>query len=124
MVFRESILTVADNCGAKRVKCVGSFANASSGRVKLGTFLKVSIRRRDPHKELLKIDQKVFLAVLVTARRNQQRVNGHNIRFARNNVIILGSDNRLFATRLKGPVCRELRSADVSKILVLARKIV
>jgi large subunit ribosomal protein L14 len=124
MVQRESLLKVVDNCGAKIVKCVGMLEGFSKRKGKLGDFIKVSIRARDPHKELLKKEIKVYLALIAAKRRVTQRRSGHCVRFKYNSVVVLGTDQKVFGTRLRGPVAQEIRCRQIARLMVLAHRII
>ena len=109
---------MADNSGAKKVQCI----KVKKGRyAKIGDVIKVSIKEAMPRGKVKKGD--VYDAVVVRTRKGVRRADGSVIRFDRNAVVLLNSQLQPFATRIFGPVTRELRTAAYMKIISLAPEV-
>lgn len=118
MIQMQSMLEVADNSGARKVQCIkvkkGRYAN-------IGDVIKVSIKDAIPRGKVKKGD--VYNAVIVRTRKGVRRSDGSLIRFDSNAVVLLNTQLQPFATRIFGPVTRELRNALFMKIVSLASEV-
>ena len=121
MIQQESRLRVADNTGAKELLCIrplgGSFRRYSS----VGDIIKASVKEATPGGSVKKGE--VVNAVVVRTRSAIRRPDGSYIRFSENAAVILKDDNSPRGTRIFGPVARELREHDFTKILSLAPEV-
>jgi large subunit ribosomal protein L14 len=118
MIQMQTQLEVADNSGAKRVQCI----KVKKGRyAKVGDVIKVSIKDAIPRGKVKKGD--VYNAVVVRTKKGVRRADGSVIRFDGNAVVLLNAQLQPFATRIFGPVTRELRNALFMKIVSLASEV-
>lgn len=118
MIQMQSYLDVADNSGARKVQCI----KVKKGRyAAIGDIIKVSVKEAIPRAKVKKGD--VYNAVVVRTRKGVRRKDGSVIRFDKNAVVLLNTQLQPFATRIFGPVTRELRSALFMKIVSLAPEV-
>jgi len=114
MIQMQSILSVADNSGAKRVMCIKVLGGSKRRYAGIGDIIKISI------KEAL---GDVYSAVIVRTRSGVRRPDGSLIRFDRNAAVLLNANNQPVGTRIFGPVTRELRSEKFMRIISLAPEV-
>lgn len=135
MIQTQSLLTVADNSGAKTVKCIGFCAPFSRFSANIGDCIIVSVRSlkssvssssdrvKSSSKTTLRKGQ-IFKALIVRTRRGiYNRTYGHRLSFSTNDVVLLTSQNTLFASRIFGPLTRELRSLSFRHILSQSQRV-
>lgn len=122
MIQPYSMLNVADNSGAKRVMCIRVIGGADLDGAELGDTIVATVKLALPRGEVKK--KEVVRAVIVRQRKPYQRQDGTTIKFDDNAVIIIGSDGQPRATRVLGPVARELRNRGFQKIISLAPEVV
>jgi len=118
MIQPETILNVADNSGAKKLLCIRILGN-QHGRV--GDVIIGVVKQAAPNMLLKKSDK--VRAVIVRTRKNIRRPNGTYIRFDDNAVVIINQDSNPRGSRVFGPVARELRLGNFTKILSLAPEV-
>lgn len=121
MIFRNSILVVADNSGAKKVKCIGIKYGAKRLYAKVGDVITVSVKEAIPNSSIKKGD--ILDAVIVRTRRPIRRKDGTYIRFDDNAAVIINKEGEPRGTRVFGPVARELREKEFTKIISLAPEV-
>lgn len=119
MIHEESMLKVADNSGARVVKCIRVLGGGRYAGV--GDIIRVSLREVLPKSTLEK--GQVKYAVVVRTKNAIRRSDGSAIRFDGNAVVILNDQKQPVGTRVFGPVTRELRS-DFMKIVSLAEEVI
>ena len=117
MVQAESYLRVADNTGAKELKCIRVLGGSTRRYGNIGDVIVCSVRKAAPGGQVKKGD--VVKAVIVRSRRN----DGSYVRFDENAAVIIKEDKTPQGTRIFGPVARELREKDFTKILSLAPEV-
>lgn len=118
MIQMQTMLDVADNSGAKRVMCI----KVPKGRyAKIGDIIKVTVKEAIPRGKVKKGD--VVSAVVVRTAKGVRRPDGSVIRFDNNAVVLLNAQLQPLATRIFGPVTRELRTAMFMKIISLAPEV-
>jgi large subunit ribosomal protein L14 len=122
MIQKESYILVADNSGAKLLRVIQVKGSTGKRFAHLGDIVKCSVREAIPGGMVKKGD--VVDAVLVRTRKENKREDGSYIRFGENAAVIV-KDNSPIATRIFGPIARELRSRskEFSKILSLAPEV-
>lgn len=120
MIAKETILEVADNTGARRVKCF-QVLGQSKRYGHIGDLIKVSIREAQPGGLVKKGE--VRLAVIVRTRKSIRRADGSWLRFGSNAVVLIDEDLNPIGTRIFGPVARELREKKFAKIISLAPEV-
>ena len=118
MIQQESFLKVADNTGAKEIKCIRVLGGSSRKYGNIGDVIVASVRKATPGGTVKKGE--VVKAVIVRSKHGLRRDDGSYIRFDENAAVIVMADKSPKGTRIFGPVARELRDAGFTKILSLA----
>lgn len=121
MIQMETVLDVADNSGAKRVKCIKVIGGSKRKYARLGDIIVVAVRDAIPNGKVKKGD--IARAVVVRTRKELRRVDGSYIRFDTNSAVLINKDNEPIGTRIFGPVARELRGRRFMKIVSLAPEV-
>ena len=121
MVQAESYLRVADNTGAKELKCIRVLGGSTRRYGNIGDVIVCSVRKAAPGGQVKKGD--VVKAVIVRSRKGLRRNDGSYVRFDENAAVIIKEDKTPQCTRIFGPVARELREKDFTKILSLAPEV-
>ena len=121
MVQEESRLRVADNTGAKELKCIRVLGGSTRRYGNIGDVIVCSVRKAAPGGQVKKGD--VVKAVIVRTRKGLRRNDGSYVRFDENAAVIIKEDKTPQGTRIFGPVARELREKDFTKILSLAPEV-
>ena len=121
MIQAETRLVVADNSGAKEIKCIrvmgGSFRRSGN----IGDVIVAAVQSAAPGGIVKKGD--VVKAVIVRTTKGIRREDGSHIRFDDNAAVIIDSQKQPRGTRIFGPVARELREKDYMKIVSLAPEV-
>lgn len=121
MIIPESKLNVADNSGAKEIKCIrvlgGSFRRSGN----IGDVIVASVQTAAPGGVVKKGD--VVKAVIVRTRKGIRRNDGSYIRFDDNAAVIIDNQKQPKGTRIFGPIARELRDKDYMRIISLAPEV-
>lgn len=122
MIQPETKLVVADNSGAKEIKCIrvmgGSFRRSGN----IGDVIVASVQTATPGGAVKKGD--VVKAVIVRTRKGIRRTDGSHIRFDDNAAVIIDNQKQPRGTRIFGPIARELRDKDYMKIISLAPEVI
>jgi large subunit ribosomal protein L14 len=121
MIQIESVLDVADNSGAKTVKCIKVLGGSRRRYASVGDIIVVSIREAMPNSKVRKGD--TAKAVIVRTKRELRREDGSYIRFDGNSAVIINAQKEPVGTRIFGPVARELRAKRFMKIVSLAPEV-
>ena len=122
MIQEESYLKVADNTGAKEIKTIRVLGGSKRKYGNIGDVIVASVRKVNPGGQVKKGD--VVKAVIVRTVRGVRRADGSYVRFDENAAVIIKEDNTPRGTRIFGPVARELRDKDFTKILSLAPEVI
>ena len=122
MIQMESYLKVADNTGAKEIKCIRVLGGSKRKYGNIGDVIVASVRKAAPGGTVKKGD--VVKAVIVRTKRGVRREDGTYVRFDENAAVIIKEDRNPKGTRIFGPVARELREKDYMKILSLAPEVI
>ena len=122
MIQQESYLKVADNTGAKEIKCIRVLGGSKRKYGNIGDVIVASVRKAQPGGSVKKGD--VVKAVIVRTTRGVRRPDGSYVRFDDNAAVIIKDDKNPKGTRIFGPVARELRDKDYMKILSLAPEVI
>lgn len=120
MIQKQSYLEVADNSGAKELQCIHVAGSTRKRYAYLGDVIKCSVKKALPRAGVKKGD--VVDAVIVRTRKECRRADGSYIRFGENAAVII-KDGQPIASRIFGPIARELRSKGYSKIISLAPEV-
>ena len=122
MIQQESFLKVADNTGAKEIKCIRVLGGSSRKYGNIGDVIVASVRKATPGGTVKKGE--VVKAVIVRSAKGVRRNDGTYVRFDENAAVLIKDDKNPRGTRIFGPVARELRDKDYMKILSLAPEVV
>lgn len=120
MIQKESYLVVADNSGAKEVQCISIIGSTRKRYAYLGDLIKCAVKKAIPGGTVKKSD--VVTAVIVRTRKEVRREDGSYIRFGDNAAVIV-KDGEPVASRIFGPVARELRALGYNKIVSWAPEV-
>ena len=121
MIQMQSMLDVADNSGARAVKCIKVLGGSHRRYAGIGDIIKVSVKDAIPRGKVKKGD--VLDAVVVRTKKGVRRPDGSVIRFDTNAAVLLTAQHEPIGTRIFGPVTRELRSEQFMKIVSLAPEV-
>ena len=122
MIQAETYLKVADNTGAKELKCIRVLGGSKRKFDNIGDVIVASVRKAAPGGSVKKGD--VVKAVIVRSAKGVRRPDGTYVRFDENAAVLLAGDTNPKGTRIFGPVARELRDKDYMKILSLAPEVI
>ena len=121
MIQMQSNLFVADNSGARKIQCIKVLGGSKRRFASIGDIIVVSIKDAIPRAKVKKGD--VYKAVIVRTSKDFQRNDGTSIRFDKNAAVLLDKQEEPIATRIFGPVTRELRTKKFMKIISLAPEV-
>lgn len=121
MIQMQTNLDVADNSGAKRVMCIKVLGGSKRKYATVGDVIVVSVKEAIPRGRVKKGD--VMKAVVVRVSKDIHRADGQVIRFDRNAAVLINNQKEPIGTRIFGPVPRELRAKNHTKILSLAPEV-
>ena len=121
MIQQESYLKVADNTGAKEIKCIRVLGGSKVKYGNIGDVIVASVRKSTPGGQVKKGE--VVKAVIVRSAKGVRRADGTYVRFDDNAAVLIKDDRNPTGTRIFGPVARELRDRDYMKILSLAPEV-
>ena len=122
MIQQESFLKVADNTGAKEIKCIRVLGGSGRKFGNIGDVIVASVRKSTPGRTVKKGE--VVKAVIVRSAKGVRRNDGTYVRFDDNAAVLIKDDKNPRGTRIFGPVARELRDKDYMKILSLAPEVI
>jgi large subunit ribosomal protein L14 len=122
MIQQETMLDVADNSGAKIVKCFKVLGGSKRRYACIGDVFIGSVRKAIPTGDVK--EHQVVRGVVVRTRQATRREDGSYVRFDRNACVLIDKDNNPVGTRIFGAVARELRAKKFAKIISLAAEVV
>jgi large subunit ribosomal protein L14 len=122
VIQQETYLKVADNTGAKEIKCIRVLGGSKRKYGNIGDVIVASVRKTAPGSAVKKGD--VVKAVIVRSAYGVRRADGTYVRFDENAAVLIKDDKNPRGTRIFGPVARELRDKDFMKILSLAPEVI
>ncbi len=121
MVQQQTLLKVADNSGAKEIMCIRVLGGTGRRYANIGDVIVASVKKAQPGGAVKKGE--VVKAVVVRTKKGVRRDDGTYIRFDENAAVLIKEDKSPKGTRIFGPVARELRGKDFTKILSLAPEV-
>lgn len=121
MIQMQSILTAADNSGAKKLFCIKVLGGSKRKYASIGDIIVVSVREALPDSRVKKGDLR--RAVVVRTKKEIRRADGSYIKFDVNSAVLINDANEPVGTRIFGPVARELRARRFMKIVSLAPEV-
>ena len=122
MIQQESDLRIADNSGARRARCIRVLGGSKRRYAGLGDVIVVAVKDAIPGGQVKKGD--VARAVVVRTNRENRRSDGSYIKFDENAAVLINDVGEPRATRIFGPVARELREKSFMKIVSLAPEVI
>jgi large subunit ribosomal protein L14 len=121
MIQAETNLIVADNSGAKKIRCIKVLGGSGRRYASVGDLIVVTVKAAIPNSAVKKGE--VSRAVIVRTKKEVRRKDGSYIRFDENAAVLLNPQNEPRGTRIFGPVARELREKQYMKIVSLAPEV-
>ena len=121
MIQQQSLMKVADNTGAKELMCIRVLGGSGRRYAGIGDIVVCAVKKAAPGGVVKKGD--VVKAVVVRTVKETRRADGSYIRFDENAAVIIKEDKTPKGTRIFGPVARELREHDFTKIMSLAPEV-
>ncbi len=118
MIQTYTMLNSADNSGAKRIMCIKVLGGSRKRYARIGDIIVASVKEAVPNSQVPK--GSVVRAVVVRTAKEYRRTDGSYIKFDENAAVILDPQNQPQGTRVFGPVARELRDKDFTRIVSLA----
>ncbi len=118
MIQMETMLNVADNSGARRVKCIKVMGGSKRRYAGIGDIIKCAVQEATPGSNVKKGD--IVTCVVVRTVKETRRKDGSYIKFDQNACVLVQKDGTPVGTRIFGPVARELRDRKYMKIVSLA----
>ncbi|HLT24427.1 MAG TPA: 50S ribosomal protein L14 [Ignavibacteria bacterium] len=122
MIQEETNLVVADNSGAKAIRCIRVLGGSGKRYASLGDIIVVSVKTAIPGGTVKKGE--VSRAVIVRTAKEKRRRDGSYIKFDENAAVLINNQNEPKGTRIFGPVARELREKQFMKIISLAPEVI
>ncbi|MDA9608732.1 50S ribosomal protein L14 [SAR86 cluster bacterium] len=122
MIQVQTMLTIADNSGARKVMCIKVLGGSKRRYAHVGDVIKVAIKEAIPTGKVKK--GTVADAVVVRTRKDIKREDGSSVRFDDNAAVLINAQKQPIGTRIFGPVSRELRSKEFMKIVSLAPEVI
>lgn len=116
------MLNVADNSGAKKLQVIQPLGGSGKRKARLGEVVIAVVKGVDPKSTQLK-NGEIVRVVLVRTKKERRRPDGSYIRFDDNAGVVIDKDDNLRATRIFGPIAREIRDAGFTKIASLASEV-
>ena len=120
MIYPQTMLTVADNTGAKKIMCI-RILGGNKKYAEIGDTIIAVVKEAIPNMPVKRSD--IIRAIIVRTRKTIRRCDGMYIRFDDNAAVIVNIDNNPRGTRVFGPVAREIREKNLSKIVSLAPEV-
>jgi large subunit ribosomal protein L14 len=121
MIQAQTYLNVADNSGARKLMCIRVLGGGNRRYAGIGDIIVAVVKDAIPNMAIKKSD--VVMAVVVRTRKTLRRESGMSIRFDDNAAVIINKDKNPRGTRVFGPVARELRDKEFTKIVSLAPEV-
>ena len=122
MIQQQTYLNVADNSGARKLMCLRVLSTGNTRYGGIGDVIIAVVKDALPNMAVKKSD--VVRAVIVRTKQSLRRESGMSIRFDDNAAVIINNDNNPRGTRVFGPVARELREKNFTKIVSLAPEVI
>lgn len=122
MIQQQSYLNVADNSGARKIMCLRVLSTGNCTYGGIGDVIIAVVKDAIPNMAVKKSD--IVRAVIVRTKQSLRRDSGMSIRFDDNAAVIINKDNNPRGTRVFGPVARELRDKNFTKIISLAPEVI
>nr|YP_009391902.1 ribosomal protein L14 [Acrosorium ciliolatum]ARW60046.1 ribosomal protein L14 [Acrosorium ciliolatum] len=122
MIQTQSYLNIADNSGARKIMCIRILGSSNPNYAGIGDIIIGVVKDASPNMPIKRSD--IIRAVIVRTKKTVRRSDGMSIRFDDNAAIIINKENNPRGTRVFGPIAKELRDKNFSKIISLAPEVV
>ncbi len=122
MIQQQSYLNVADNSGARKIMCLRVLSTGNCTYGGIGDVIVAVVKEANPNMTVKKSE--IVRAVIVRTKQALRRDSGMSIRFDDNAAVIINKDNNPRGTRVFGPIARELRDRNFTKIISLAPEVI
>nr|YP_009296729.1 ribosomal protein L14 [Apophlaea sinclairii]AOM65869.1 ribosomal protein L14 [Apophlaea sinclairii] len=122
MIQTQTYLNVADNSGAKKIMCIRILGSNNPKYGHVGDIIIGVVKDASPNMPIKRSD--IIRAVIVRTKKTFHRHDGMSVRFDDNAVVIINIDSNPKATRVFGPIAKELRDKNFSKIISLAQEVI
>lgn len=122
MIQNQSYLNIADNSGARKIMCIRVLGSSNPKYAYIGDIIIGVVKDALPNMTIKRSD--IVRAVIVRTKKTTRRLDGMQIRFDDNAAVLINQDNNPKGTRIFGPIARELREKNFSKIISLATEVV
>nr|QCI05512.1 ribosomal protein L14 [Crouania attenuata] len=122
MIQTQSNLNIADNTGARSIMCIRILGTSNPKYASIGDIIIGVVKDASPNMPVKRSD--VVRAVVVRTKKAKRRSDGMSIRFDDNAAVLINKDNNPRGTRVFGPIAKELRDKNFSKIISLAQEVV
>nr|QCI04680.1 ribosomal protein L14 [Apoglossum ruscifolium] len=122
MIQTQSYLNIADNSGARKIMCIRVLGSSSPNYAYIGDIIIGVVKDALPNMPIKRSD--IVRAVIVRTKKTLRREDGMSIRFDDNAAVIINKENNPRGTRVFGPIAKELRDKNFSKIISLAPEVV
>lgn len=122
MIQNQSYLNIADNSGARKIMCIRVLGSSNPKYGHIGDIIIGVVKDALPNMPIKRSD--IVRAVIVRTKKTIRRLDGIQIRFDDNAAVLINQDNNPRGTRIFGPIARELRDKQFSKIISLAAEVV
>lgn len=122
MIQNQSYLNIADNSGARKIMCIRVLGSSNPKYAQIGDVIIGVVKDASPNMPIKRSD--IVRAVIVRTKKTLRRIDGMQIRFDDNAAVLITQENNPKGTRIFGPIARELREKNFSKIISLASEVV
>lgn len=122
MIQTQSYLNIADNSGARKIMCIRILGSSNPNYASIGDIIIGVVKDASPNMPIKRSD--IIRAVIVRTKKTLRRSDGMSIRFDDNAAVIINKENNPRGTRVFGPIAKELRDKNFSKIISLAPEVV
>lgn len=122
MIQNQSYLNIADNSGARKIMCIRVIGSSNPKYAHIGDVIIGVVKDASPNMPIKRSD--IVRAVIVRTKKTLRRNDGMQIRFDDNAAVLITQENNPKGTRIFGPIARELREKNFSKIISLASEVV
>lgn len=122
MIQEQSILTIIDNSGAKKAKCIKVLNGSKKKTAKIGDFIKVVIKNANFNSKIKK--GQILNALIVRTKFPFKRIDGTKLFFSDNSIILLNNQKKMIGTRVFGVLAREIKNLFFNKLILLSNYLI
>ena len=122
MIQKYTMLNVADNTGVRKIMCIGVLGGTRKRYARIGDIITASVKEAVPNSSISKGE--IVQAVIIRTAKEYKRPDGSYIKFDENDAVIIDEQKQPRGTRIFGPVARELRDREFTRIISLAPEVI